>query len=103
LSMILDPWAITIIIIAAVVLLVLAIVYGTRAHRRRVTAGKEDLVGRTAEVRTVMNPKGTVFVEGENWTATSESGRIEPGEEAVITRVEGLKLWVSNQKKEEHR
>ena len=97
-SAILDPWVITIIILAAVFLLVLAIVYGIRAHRGRVTAGREDLVGRTAEVRTVMNPKGTVFVEGENWTATSESGRFEPGEEVVITRVEGLKLWVNNKK-----
>ena len=96
--MILDPWAIAIVIIAAVVLLVLAIIYGLRAHRKKVTAGREDLLGRVAEVRTTIDPKGVVFVDGENWTAVSESGRIEAGQEVVVTRVEGLKLWVSNKK-----
>lgn len=97
-SIILDPWTIAIVIIASVVLLALAIFYGMRAHRRKVTAGREDLLGRVAEVRTVIDPKGMVFVDGEHWTAISESGRVEPGEEVVITRVDGLKLWISNQK-----
>jgi membrane-bound serine protease (ClpP class) len=91
---------IVVIVIFAAAFLALAVIYGWRAHQRRVTAGREDLVGRTAEVRTSLNPKGTVFVEGESWTAVSDSGRIEAGEEVLITRVEGLKLWVTNQKKE---
>jgi membrane protein implicated in regulation of membrane protease activity len=36
-----------------------------------------------------------VFVEGELWTATSEAGRIEAGEEVIVTKVEGLKLKVN--------
>jgi membrane-bound ClpP family serine protease len=36
-----------------------------------------------------------VLVEGELWTATSEAGRIEAGEETVVTKVEGLKLKVT--------
>ena len=94
-----DPWVIAVIVICAVAFLAVTVIWGVRAHRQKVTAGREDLVGRVAEVRTVMDPKGTVFIEGEHWTATSESGRIEPGEEVVISRVDGLKLWVSNQKK----
>jgi membrane-bound ClpP family serine protease len=42
-----------------------------------------------------MEPKGTVFIEGERWTATSESGRIEPGEEVIVTKINGLKMWVA--------
>ena len=59
------------------------------------SAGREDLVGKTAEVKTVMDPKGTVFIQGERWTAISDTGNIEPEEEVVITKVEGLKLRVS--------
>jgi membrane-bound serine protease (ClpP class) len=49
----------------------------------------------TAEVMTVIEPKGTVFIQGERWTAISEEGRVEPGEEVIITKVDGLKLWVT--------
>lgn len=97
-SIILDPLTIAIIVIAVVVLLVLAIFYGIRAHRRKVTAGREELIGRVAEVRVTLDPKGMVFVDGEHWAAVSESGRIEAGQEVVVTRVDGLKLWVSNKK-----
>ena len=98
-NIIINPAGITIIVICVAAFVAVTVIWGIRAHRRKVTAGREDLIGRMAEVRTVMNPKGVVFVEGENWTATSESGRMEPGEEVFITRVEGLKLWVSNKKK----
>ena len=90
-----DPWEIAIIIIGIVAFLAVAIIWGIRAHRHQALAGREELIGRTAEVLTVMEPKGTVFIEGERWTAISESDRIEPGEEVIITKVNGLKMWVT--------
>jgi membrane-bound ClpP family serine protease len=42
-----------------------------------------------------MDPKGTIFVDGERWAAISQGGRVEPGEEVTITKVSGLKLWVT--------
>ncbi len=90
-----DPWLIVIVAIGIVAFLALTIVYGVRAHRQQVSAGREELVGKTAEVVTVMNPKGTVFIQGERWVATSDQGRVEPGEEVIITKVEGLKLRVT--------
>ena len=42
-----------------------------------------------------LKPKGVVFVEGERWTAISEQGEVQPGEEVLITKVDGLKLWVT--------
>jgi len=53
------------------------------------------LVGKTAEVKVALEPRGIVFVEGEQWTAISESGRVESGEEVIISRVDGLKLYVT--------
>lgn len=93
-----DPWTITITVIILVAFAVIAIYYSVRAHRRKVGAGKEELIGRTAEVSTVLEPRGTVNIEGERWTAISDGERIEAGEEVVITRIEGLKLHVARKK-----
>ena len=90
-----DPWLIIVVIIGTVLFLALAIILGVRAHRRQVAAGKEDFIGKTAEVSTVMDPKGTVFIQGERWVGIADKGRIEPGEEVIITKVEGLKLRVT--------
>ena len=91
----LNPWLTAIIVIGVVAFIVISIIWGIRAHRFQISAGKEELIGKIAEVQTVMEPKGTVFIEGERWTATSESGRIEPGEEVIVTKVNGLKMWVT--------
>ena len=90
-----SPWSITIIVILIVAFLAIAIIWGIRAHRRQISAGREELVGKTAEVKTALKPKGTVFIEGERWTAISEEGRVEPREEVIVTKVDGLKLWVT--------
>jgi len=90
-----DPWLLAIIIIFIVAFLAVAIIWGIRAHRFQIGAGKEELIGKTAEVREALEPKGVVFVEGERWSAISETGRVEPGEEVIITKVDGLKLYVT--------
>jgi len=90
-----DPWLIIIVIIGIILFLAVAIIFGIRAHRQQVAAGREDFIGKTAEASTVMDPKGTVFIQGERWVGISDKGRIEPGEEVIITKVEGLKLRVT--------
>jgi membrane-bound ClpP family serine protease len=90
----LAPWLIIIVVIV-VAFLAVAIIWGIRAHRRQVSVGREDLVGKTAVVKVALEPKGVILVEGEHWTAVSEKGRVEPDEEVIITKVDGLKLWVT--------
>jgi membrane-bound serine protease (ClpP class) len=65
-----------------------------RAHRRQATTGREELVGKRALVKIALNPEGTVFFKGELWKAISETGRVEPGEEVIVTKVDGLMLHV---------
>jgi len=89
-----SPWLIAIIVIGIVAFLAVSIIWGIRAHHHQALAGREELVGKTAEVKIALEPKGIVFVEGERWTAISEKGRVEPGEEVIITKVDGLKLRV---------
>ena len=90
-----DMWIIVLIIVGIVAFLAITIIWGIRAHRHQALAGREELIGKTAEVLTVMEPKGTVFIQGERWTATLETGRIEPGEEVIVTKINGLKMWVA--------
>lgn len=94
-GIIMNPWLIVLIVAIILAFAAVTIIWGIRAHRLKVEAGAEELVGRTAEVRTALNPKGWVFLEGELWAAVSEAGNIEPGTPVVITRVEGLILHVT--------
>ena len=88
-------WVIILVIICAIAFLAVTIIWGIRAHRLQVAAGREDLVGKLAEVKVALEPKGSVFIQGERWAAVSELGRVEPGEEVIITKVDGLKLYVA--------
>ncbi|MFC1990216.1 NfeD family protein [Chloroflexota bacterium] len=93
-----GSWLIVLIVTAIAAFLVITIIWGIRAHHRQVSAGREDLIGKTAEVKTFMNPKGTVLIQGELWTAILDGGQAEPGNEVVITKVDHLKVWVTTSK-----
>jgi len=87
-------------IISLILLVILKIYYiqdiikTFRTLFRRSVTGSEGLVGKTAVTKTILSPRGTVFVEGENWMAVSEEGRVEPGEEVVVTGINNLVLSV---------
>ena len=90
----LIPWLIVLAVIT-IAFTIFVVNRAIRAHQQQVAAGKEDLVGKTAIVDTTLGPKGVVFIEGERWTATSDKGNVESGEEVVVTKVDGLKLQVT--------
>jgi len=87
----------TVFAVAFAVSVVYAIVTG---QRRKLSAGVEEMVGKEAVVRMTLEPKGTVLAEGELWTAIAKGSKIEAGEEVIITKVEGLKLWVTRKPEE---
>ncbi len=90
-----DPWVIP--TIAAVISSITAfIIYRVvRTHRRQPTTGREELKGKVATVRKALTPEGTVFYKGELWTAILDEGEAKPGEEVIITKTEGLKIYVT--------
>ena len=93
-----DIWlvvAVTLVLAAITVMIATTVV---KTYRRKVSAGIEDMSGRKAVVRTPLAPSGTVFLEGEIWSADIEDGKAEPGEEVVVTRVDGLHLIVRKEK-----
>ena len=71
-----------------------------RGQRRRKATGAEGMIGTIAIAKTPLDPTGTVRAEGELWAASSEGGKVAPGEEVIITKVEALKLWVTKKLKE---
>jgi membrane-bound ClpP family serine protease len=86
------------IIIVVVIFAAVSILLILRTYRNKVAAGREDLVGRTAVVKTSLEPTGLVLVQGERWKATLEKGRAGPEEEVIITKVDGLRLYVTQKK-----
>ena len=89
-----DWWLVIVVAVCILAFIVLVINRGIRAHRRQASAGKEDLIGKIAEVKIALKPKGVVSIQGERWAAISEMGRVEPEEEVIITKVDGLRLYV---------
>jgi membrane-bound serine protease (ClpP class) len=90
-----NPWLIATVVIIIVALFALVINRIVRSHRRQASTGREELAGKTAVVKVALEPEGTVFYKGERWAAISDKGRVEPGEAVIITKVDGLKLYVT--------
>ena len=71
---------------------------GLRAQRLPVKAGAQTMVGKTVTASTPIDSQGgRVFVEGENWSAVSDTP-VEPGEVIEIAEVQGLTLKVQPRK-----
>jgi len=67
---------------------------GIRAQHRKVHTGREALLGAVGVTRSDLAPSGTVFVEGELWSAESEDGAIPVGARVRVVQVRGLHLVV---------
>jgi len=69
--------------------------FSRRAKAIHVQPRLAEIVGQVGEVRTTLDPTGTVQVASELWTAESGTGEtIESGESVVVSEVEGLVLKV---------
>ena len=70
-----------------------------RAMRGRATTGREALVGSVGEVRSRLDPQGTVFVQGELWRASS-ADPVDPGSSVRVVAIDGLTLKVAPTERE---
>lgn len=71
-----------------------AISKAARAQRRRVTTGREGMIGSVGVAKTPLAPSGMVFVHGENWEAMAEDGNVELGQRVQVVGLNGLCLVV---------
>ncbi|MBN1190484.1 MAG: nodulation protein NfeD [Dehalococcoidales bacterium] len=95
-----DWWLIALVVIIVAGFVAFAVFKIVGTYHRQASTGREDLIGKTGTVRKTLDPEGTVFFQGEFWTAISNSGKINTGEEVIITRIDGLKLTVIKKEKE---
>ena len=93
LTVIPSPWNVLAVAGALAVDIVETIVFVRWSRRRRSFVGAEALVGRTAVVVRALAPQGQVKLDGELWLASAETW-LDPGEEVVVTEVDGLLLRV---------
>jgi membrane-bound serine protease (ClpP class) len=82
-----------IILMAAVILG--AMFFAVKIHRKKPVSGAEELVGAVGVASDGFGgaPEGKVFIEGEYWDAVSE-GQIEKGDKVTVLEVKGLLLKV---------
>lgn len=66
-----------------------------RGQKSKAVTGREGLEGQVGVAATPLNPEGMVAVEGERWAAEAIDGNVEPGQEVIVSRIEGLKLFVT--------
>ena len=88
--------AVVAIVIAAFFIFVIGAI--VRGQRRQTATGAEGLIGKTAIAQTELDPKGTVIIEGEHWSASVDGNKVELGEEVTVIAVNGLKLVVQKKK-----
>lgn len=60
---------------------------------------RKDLIGKKGKTITMLRPTGIIEIEGEKFEAYSESEFIEPGEEVIVFKVEGNKIFVRRSEK----
>ncbi|MBA7661874.1 hypothetical protein ES703_69894 [subsurface metagenome] len=90
-----NPWLIATVTIVISGLFAFIVNRAISAHRKQAKTGREELIGKTVVVKEVLDPEGTVFFKGERWAAVLDEGQAEPGEEVIITEVDGLILRVT--------
>jgi membrane-bound serine protease (ClpP class) len=83
--------------IAAGTLLAVVATKVVEARHRPVSTGSgmQEMIGRTAVVRTTLGPSGQVYLHGELWQAETTAGDIAPGREVVVQGFDGLTLQVA--------
>ena len=84
-------WTMTACLAGAALLLGMVV---ARSQLRRPKTGKAGMIGQVGVTRTVLDPDGMVLVFGELWAATAEEPPIAPGQNVVVTAVNGLSVRV---------
>ena len=90
-----NPWLIGIVVAIVTVFFAFLVTSIIRAHHRQPETGWEGLINKIAVVKNTLDPQGLIFVRGEYWNATTDGEKIEEGEKVIVTKVDGLKLWVT--------
>jgi len=89
------------VIFPAVLVTAIFFIFGmilvARSQKKKITTGKEGLIGLVGVCATEINPEGRVFIHGELWNGISDEP-IKPKEKVRVIDVDGLTLKVEKLK-----
>lgn len=77
-----------------IVFFVIAVPFGLLAQTRKVTTGRDGIIGEVGQALTDLKPDGRVYVHSEYWNATSRGGDIPAGAGVVVVSVDRMTLTV---------
>ena len=85
----LSPWLIAFVVVSAGVFFVIVMTVVLRAQAGQAQEGADQVVGKRAVVRSMLNPEGHVFVDGALWRARAPegAGKVKTG---TVVRITGL-------------
>ncbi|MGE5603012.1 MAG: NfeD family protein [Nitrososphaerales archaeon] len=91
----LNPWLAVATTTGVALFFIFGITAALKAQRRPVAVGRETLIGQTGVTHEALTPRGTVRIDGEEWTAENISGEeIPAGVRIRVVGVDGLRLQV---------
>ena len=91
----LSPWLIGFSVASALIMFVPVMTFVSRARKPIAREARARLVGEGGHVRSMLNPEGFVFVDGEIWRARTKDGsRLRVGEDVVVDGIDGAVLIV---------
>ena len=93
-----NPWLAVVVTLFTLLLYWFGIRQVIAAHRLSTTFDPSLVLNEIGEVRTALDPIGTVYVKGELWSAEAVETILE-GEQIQVTDREGLVLKVAQLKK----
>jgi len=71
------------------------VIIAVRAHAKKVTTGKEGLIGEIGIAQSDLTPKGKVFVHGELWNAEADEDIPKGTDVKVVEVLKNLKIKVT--------
>ena len=85
----LSPWLIAFVVASALVFYVVVMTVVLRAQAGQAQEGADQVVGKRAVVRSMLNPEGHVFVDDALWRARAPegAGKVRNG---TVVRIVGL-------------
>jgi membrane-bound serine protease (ClpP class) len=88
---------IILVVVLTAAFFIVAIIFGIRAQKNKISTGKEGIVGEKGIALSSLKPTGEVHVHGEIWSAESIEGDIIKGTSVLVVGVENLKIKVKKE------
>lgn len=90
-----SPWLLGVVVIVVGAFFLVVVRAVVKSHRRDLAPmGYRSLAGARGVARTALDPGGVIMVQGERWRAVAAEGDVQPGDEVVVERAEGMVLHV---------